>query len=135
MAGPISSLLDSRTVFFIGRVLLTMPFWLSGFAKLVDFSGATVEMRYFGLEPAAAFAAATILVQLLGSALVIWGRHAWLGAGALAVFTLLTIPIAHAFWTMTGNEAIIERFFVFEHIGIVGGLILVAVLCHRTHRS
>jgi transmembrane protein len=74
-----------------------------------------------------------IIVQLGGSALVIHGRHAWLGAGALGIFTALTIPIAHAFWTMSGEMAFLEMMFVFEHISVIGGLMVAAALCapHR----
>ena len=55
------------------------------------------------------------------------GRLAWLGAGALAVFTLLTIPVAHRFWELQGDIAFMEKMFVFEHISVVGGLILAGI--------
>ncbi|MBE9606065.1 DoxX family protein [Acetobacteraceae bacterium H6797] len=128
---PIASLLESRGLFILGRVLLCVPFFLSGFAKLFDFSAATAEMAHFGLNPPAFFAVATIITQLGGSALVISGRYAWLGAGAMAVFTLLTIPIAHDFWNLEGMQAMMEMFFVVEHIAVIGGMILVSILCHR----
>ncbi|MDB5415771.1 MAG: DoxX family protein [Rubritepida sp.] len=128
---PIASLLESRLLFLLARILLTLPFWLSGIAKVVDFNGATAEMAFFGLNPPVAYAIATIFTQLVGSALVIQGRHAWLGAGALAIFTALTIPIAHRFWAVEGEMAMIELFFVIEHIGLIGGMMLAAILCHK----
>ena len=127
----ISALLESRAFFLLARIVLTLPFWMSGLAKLADFSGAQAEMAHFGLSPPMGVAIATIITQLGGAALVISGRHAWLGAGALAVFTLLTIPIAHPFWRMEGEIAMLEMFFVIEHIGMVGGMMLVALACHR----
>lgn len=117
------------------RVILTLMFWLSGIAKLADFPGAVAEMRHYGLEPAAAVAVAVIVVQLLGSALVISGRHVWLGAGMLGVFTLMTIPIAHAFWTMQGEQAFMEMMFAFEHITVIGGLMVVAALGEARRRA
>jgi len=131
MSRAIEALLARPWVAFAARVLLTFPFWSSGIAKAADFGGAIGEMRHFGLEPAALFAVATILVQLAGSILVMLGRAAWLGAGALIVFTLLTIPIAHDFWRMTGEQAMMEMFFAIEHVGLVGGLLLAAVACRR----
>ncbi|MEK1930980.1 MAG: DoxX family protein, partial [Pararhizobium sp.] len=62
------------------------------------------------------------------SALVISGRYVWLGAGALGVFTALTIPVAHAFWEMTGETAFFEMLFAIEHISVIGGLMTVAIL-------
>jgi transmembrane protein len=128
---PIASLLESAAFHVVARVLLTLPFWASGIAKLADFGFAQAEMAMFGLNPPAAFAVATIITQLAGSALVILGRHAWLGAGALGIFTALTIPIAHHFWALEGERAMMEMFFAVEHISVIGGLMLAAILCHR----
>ena len=119
--------LTSTTWFgYVARILLTYMFWASGIAKLVDFQAAVGEMTHFGLNPPAAFAIATIVVQLVGSALVILNRWTWLGAGALGVFPLLTIPIAHNFWTMEEPFKTIEFHVVMEHISIVGALMVVA---------
>lgn len=119
----------------VARLVLTSMFWLSGIAKLADFPAALAEMAHFGLQPAAPIAVAVIVVQLAGSALIISGRHVWLGAGMLGVFTLLTIPIAHAFWTMDGERAFLEMMFVFEHISIIGGLMVVAALGETRRRA
>jgi transmembrane protein len=112
-------------------VVLTFAFWSSGIAKLVDFSGAVAEMERYGVKPPGFMAVAVIVVQLGGSAMIISGKHAWLGAGALAIFTLLTIPIAHAFWLMNGDAAFIEMMFAFEHVTVIGGLMAAAVLSSR----
>jgi transmembrane protein len=76
-------------------------------------------------------AALTILILIIGSALVIDGRLAWLGAGMLGLFTLATIPLAHHFWTMTGQAAVQARLESEEHITVIGGLILTSILCYR----
>lgn len=113
------------------RVLLTFPFWGSGLAKLIDFPGGVAEMAFFGLEPAVAFNVATIIVQLGGSALIIANRSAWLGAGALAVFTALTIPIVHHFWALDGDRAMHAFHTATEHVGMIGALIAIAILSVR----
>ena len=127
---PIAAILESRAFGLLMRVVLTFPYWASGLAKLVDFAGARAEMGMFGLHPTAPFAVAVILTQLIGSALVIHGRHAWLGAGALGVFTLLTIPLVHAFWTLSGPEGIKAFHTAVEHVGMCGGLALAAIGAH-----
>ena len=86
-------------------------------------------MAHFGFNPPWLFAIATIAVQLVGSALVIFGgRYAWLGAAALALFTLATIPLAHDFWNMQGQAAFVEKLWAQEHVSVVGGLILAAIV-------
>jgi len=113
------------------RVLLTFPFWGSGLAKLIDFAGGVAEMAAFGLEPAVAYNIATIIVQLGGSALIIVNRSAWLGAGALAVFTALTIPIVHHFWALEDDRALHAFHTATEHVGMIGALIAIAILSIR----
>lgn len=78
---PISSLLEARGFVRLAAVLLTLPYWTSGIAKLFDLDGAFAEAAHFGLSPVWLVVAATIFVQVGGSALVILGRLSWLGAG------------------------------------------------------
>ena len=122
----IDGILCNRYFFLFSKIVLTFMFWASGLAKLFDYQGTLLEMRHFGLRPPALFAVAVIITELAGSVLVVGGRHVWLGAGALAVFTLLTIPIAHDFWNMTGDAAFNEKMVVIEHLTVVGALMLVA---------
>ncbi|WP_275789918.1 DoxX family protein [Pararhizobium gei] len=126
MPSFIRTLLESRIFGILARIVLTYIFWASGIAKLVDFDAAVAEMSHFGLEPAPLYAVAVIVTQLGGSALIIANRWTWLGAGALAVFTALTIPIAHTFWTMQEPMKTIEFYVVMEHITVIGALMVVS---------
>jgi transmembrane protein len=131
MPKPIAAILDSSLVSLLARILLTFMFWSSGIAKLLDWNGGVGDMAHFHLNPPALFNALTIVVQLGGSALVIWGPYAWLGAGALGVFTLLTIPIAHNFWAMSEPQRTSEMYTAVEHISTCGGLVLASILARR----
>jgi transmembrane protein len=131
---PIEVLLSSRVVALLARILLTFPFWGSGLDKLIHFAGGTAEMAHFGLQPAWLFNLATVVVQLGGSALVIANRATWLGAGALGVFTALTIPIVHAFWRFEGERALHAFHTAGEHVGMIGALVLVSILAVRNRR-
>lgn len=122
---------ESRFAVF-AATLLTLPYWTSGIAKLTDPSGAVAEARHFGLEPAAVAVALTILIQIGGSLLIIFGRKAWLGAGALGVFTAIATLIAHPFWEVADPLARFhDRNIFLEHVGLIGGLMLAAVLRER----
>ena len=132
MPSVIRALLTGRVVEFAARVVLTFPFWGSGLDKLLNFPGGVAEMRQFGLEPAVAFNIAVLTTELVGSALVIANRATWLGAGALGVFTALTIPIVHHFWSLDGERGLAAFHTAGEHVGMVGALVLVSILsAHR----
>lgn len=129
---PIARLLGDHRFAILAATLLTLPYWTSGIAKLFDLGGALGEARHFGLEPAALVVALTIMVQIGGSLLIILGRQAWLGAGALGVFTAAATLIAHPFWQVADPMARFhERNTFLEHVGLIGGLMLAATLHGR----
>jgi transmembrane protein len=116
----------------LARIALTFPFWGSGVTKILYFDSAIAEMAHFDLRPAILFGVATIAVQLLGSILIIANRLAWLGAGALAVFTGLTVILVHHFWSLTEEPFRTIAFHTAtEHVGIIGGLIAISILGAR----
>ena len=104
-----------------------------GLVKLLDFPGAVAEMAHFGLQPAAPFAAAVIALELGGPALVLtdWRRGRRWAAGALAAFTLLASGMANAFWSAPGPQRLPLMNAFFEHLGLVGGWVL--VVCLEVH--
>ena len=51
------------------------------------------------------------------------------------MFTLLTIPLVHAFWAMPPAEAVPHMHVAVEHLGICGGLVLAAVQAHRARQG
>ena len=129
---PVTRLLGDTRFAVLAATLLTLPYWTSGIAKLFDLAGALGEARHFGLEPAALVVAVTILVQIGGSLLIIVGRQAWLGAGALGVFTAIATLIAHPFWQVADPMARFhERNTFLEHVGLIGGLMLAAIVRER----
>jgi uncharacterized membrane protein YphA (DoxX/SURF4 family) len=129
---PIARLLEDNRFAILAATLLTLPYWTSGIAKLTDLPGALGEARHFGLKPAMLTVAATILVQIGGSLLIILGRQAWLGAGALGVFTAIATLIAHPFWQVADPMTRFhERNTFLEHVGLIGGLMLAAILRDR----
>jgi transmembrane protein len=132
MPTPIAKLLDQTWFLVVARFLLTFAFWGSGLSKLINFNEGVAEMAQSGFSNPALINILTIIVQLGGSALVILNRWTWLGAGALGVFTALTIFLVHNFWKMTGEPATIHFFFAAEHVTVIGGLILVSIMSRYT---
>lgn len=127
----IEAILSNPLAEFVARVVLCFPFWGSGLNKLLDFPGGVAEMAHFGLNPPALFNILVIVTQLGGSALVILNRWTWLGAGALGVFTALTIPLVHHFWLLEGERALTAFHTAGEHVGMIGALVVVSILSAR----
>lgn len=111
---------------FIALLALCAAYVQGGLEKLLDFDNAVAEAQHFGLPYAPVIAAATIVTELAGSALVLSGVHRWLGSLWLAAFTLIATFVANRFWEIAQpNRFMVENAF-FEHLGLVGAFLLVA---------
>lgn len=124
----IDTTLRSDWLWLLSRLLVTFMFWYAGIGFALNFQGAQQVMGSVGIQPLWLVAALTILVELGGSILVLVDRMVWLGAGAMGVFTVLTIPLVHHFWTMTGAQAMQAQLESEEHLTVVGGLIGISIL-------
>jgi uncharacterized membrane protein YphA (DoxX/SURF4 family) len=119
----------------VSRIALVSAFLIGGTQKLIDFPGAIAEQAHFGLQPAWLWAAAAIVVELGGSALVIVGRWVWLGAGGLGVLTAVAMLTANDFWAQTGHDRFLAVNAFFEHLGLIAGLVLVSILSLRSQSA
>lgn len=124
------SIVDSPLMFLLVRILLTTLFWSEVLLGLVKFNAFVEAVQRVDLPCPCFVAAGTILLQAIASFLIItdFNQWGWFGAGALAIFTLLTIPFGHAFWKFPEPRRTQEFHFVLEHISVVGGLLLLILM-------
>mgnify|MGYP003352166730 CR=1 FL=1 len=67
-----------------------------------------------------------IVLEIVASLMILSGRLRWLGALALAAFTLGATFMANRFWEMVPPERFGATNSFFEHLGLIGGFLLVA---------
>lgn len=127
----VDAILEWRWAWPLARLGLASAYLLGGIVKLSDFSAAIAEQEHFGFHPGWAWAAAAIAVELIGSLFVITGRVVWLGAGALGVLTAIAAFAASPFWTMQGQARFMATNTFFEHIGLIAGFVMVALLAEQ----
>ena len=117
----------STVVLFLAHLGLCAAYIQGGLVKLTDFHGAVAEMVHFRLRPPGLFAVLVIALELGASVMVLTGSLRWLGALALAGFTLLSTLIALRFWEQPAGKARhADANAFFEHLGLFGGFLLVA---------
>lgn len=131
----IHAVLDWPPTWFLARMLLVGAYLVGGFVKLSDWDAAVAEQAHFGMTPPAIWAALTIFVELVGPFLILIGRLVWLSAGMLGVFTMLAAFVANNFWTMQGHQRFLATNAFFEHVGLVGGFILAALVAEHARRE
>jgi len=124
----IESILRWPATRVIATAVLTSAYFLGGVTKLANFKGAVAEQVRFGLRPGWLWAVLAIAVELLAPILLVSGRLVWLAAGALGVLTAISAWVADDFWNRQGPERLATMNTFFEHMGLIAGLALVALL-------
>ncbi len=125
-AWRLAKTLTRAPVRWIALLGLCAAYLQGGFNKLTDFGAAIAEMQHFGVQPAAPLAAAVIVLELGAAALILTGRLRWLGALALAAFTLGATLVANRYWSAPPSARFALANAFYEHLGLAGGFLLVA---------
>jgi len=123
-------------VAWMALVALCAAYVQGGIDKVLDFRGAIAETAALGIPLPGLATVATIVTELVGSAMVIANRWRWLGALWLAGFTGVANMLANAWWAMPqgpGRFGAMNGFF--EHIGLIGAFVFVALNCMREERD
>jgi putative oxidoreductase len=111
----------TRYLPFVGRLLIGLPFAMSGFGKLAAYGPTVAKISAVGLPlPPLAFTVA-VVVELGGGLLLIAGYRARVIAIALALFSLVTAAWFH------GNFADQNQMIHFlKNVMLAGGLLQIA---------
>jgi uncharacterized membrane protein YphA (DoxX/SURF4 family) len=123
IAAPVITPAFVRWIAMLG---LCPAYLQGGINKATDWNAAMAEMTHFGLTPAAPFAIAVVVLELGAALMILAGFYRWLGALALAGFTLIATLIANRYWELALPERFIVANSFYEHLGLVGGFLLVA---------
>lgn len=125
-AGAGLARLATPAIRWVALLMLCAAYLQGGLTKALNFPIAIEEMKHFGMAPAGPMAVLVIALELGASAMILTGIGRWLGALALASFTLMASFMANAFWNVPMPDRIMVENGFFEHIGLVGGFVLVA---------
>jgi len=111
----------TRYLPFVGRLLIGLPFAMSGFGKLAAYGPTVAKISAVGLPvPPLAFTVA-VVVELGGGLLLIAGYRARVIAIALALFSLVTAALFHS------NFADQNQMIHFlKNVMLAGGLLQIA---------
>lgn len=112
----------------IARTCLAMVFLVSGIHKGIYFSKAVEEFRQAGIPFLYISLPGTIVLHVVASLGLITGIFFQESAIALAIFTLIATIKVHDFWNRSGKDRLDQSRIALDHLGIIGGLILLAAV-------
>jgi len=118
----------SGPVALVGRILLPLIFILSGYNKLGTPAATAAYMASHGIPLSGVLVYGAIVVELIGGLMLMAGFYARWAAGALGLYTLALALIFHDYWSAPATAARTQHAFFFEHLTIIGGMLMVVAL-------
>jgi len=110
----------------IGRILITVIFLSSGFAKLASWSGAAAFLASKHFPIPSVMLAGAIIVEIIGGLCLVFGFKARIAAFIMFLYLIPTTVIFHNFWTLQGPARGESQGDFLKNIAIMGGLLMVS---------
>ena len=105
----------------IGRILLTLLFFVAGYNKLMNVGGTAGYFGKLGLPMPDLTVWLVIAVELVGGLLILIGWKTRVVAWIMAIFTVATAVIGHKFWVDPSQAT---QFL--KNLAIAGGFLMLA---------
>ena len=115
-------------VLLAGRIGLALVYLVSAIHKGIWYQKAIDEFRHYRIPQVSITLPLTILLQLIGSLCLIVGIYVLEFSVLLALFTLVATIKVHCFWRMSGQERLIISRVALGNLGLIGGLLILAVV-------
>ncbi|MHA3093218.1 DoxX family protein [Acinetobacter brisouii] len=116
-------------VLLLARVFLITLFLIFGFSKLTSFEGTVQYMNMLHAPLPTLSAMIAVVAEAFLGLLILIGFYTRPIAVLLALYTLGTAMIGHAYWHTTGDmmQDLNTKIHFFKNMSIVGGFLLLAV--------
>ena len=110
----------------LGRILLAVLFIMSGFNKIVGFSGTVgyIASKHLPLPELGAVIA--IVCELGGGLLILFGYKARPVAIVMALFTLAAGIFFHNYWALPPEQVQNMYIHFWKNVSIAGGFLMIA---------
>ncbi|MHA3050483.1 DoxX family protein [Acinetobacter sp. ANC 4641] len=121
--------LAKSLVLLLARVLLITLFLIFGFSKLTGFEGTVQYMNMLHAPLPTLSAIIAVVAEAFLGLLILIGFYTRPIAVLLALYTLGSAMIGHAYWHTTGDmmQDLNTKIHFFKNMSIVGGFLLLAV--------
>jgi putative oxidoreductase len=108
-----------------GRILLSLMFIISGWGKITGFAGTAGYMASKGMPFSEVLLVGTIIVELGGGLMLLFGWNARIAASAIFLFIIPATLIFHNFWAVDPAQAQGQMIHFMKNVTIMGGMLYV----------
>ena len=112
---------------FLARLLLIAEFAIAANGKIQGWQGQAAYMAAHRMRFVAPLLAAALAIELVGCVCLLLGIQARYAAAMLCAYLGVVSVCLHDFWDMSGMAAGANQTQFFKNLGIMGGLLLMAL--------
>ena len=107
----------------VARILLAQIFIIAGYGKIMGFSATAGYMKSKGLPLPEVLLVLTIIIELGGGLLILFGWQARWAALAIFLFVIAATLVFHGFWAIEdANQRMQEMRSFMKNLAIMGGM-------------
>jgi putative oxidoreductase len=110
----------------VARVVMGLFFWVMAAGLVKDFKAVVGLMAAKGVPLQAPLLSVTILIWVVGGAMLVLGKAVMPAALLLFALTLVVTPVIHNFWAAPPEMAANEIQHFFKNVAILAGLLCIA---------
>jgi putative oxidoreductase len=118
--------MNNTIVPLIGRVLLSLLFFVAGYNKIINVAGTAGYFGKLALPMPDVLVWLVIAVELVGALLILIGWQTRLVAWGMAVFTVATALVGHKFWGIDPAQFNNQLTQFLKNLAIAGGFLMLA---------
>ena len=112
----------------VARVVMGLFFWVMAAGLVKDFKAVVGLMAAKGVPLQAPLLSVTILIWVVGGAMLVLGKAVMPAALLLFALTLVVTPVIHNFWAAPPEMAANEIQHFFKNVAILAGLLCIAAM-------
>ena len=118
--------MNNALVPLLGRILLSLLFFVAGYNKMMNVAGTTGYFGKLGLPMPEVLVWVVIAVEVLGALLILIGWQTRLVAWGMAIFTVATAVVGHKFWGIDPAQFNNQFTQFLKNLAIAGGFLMLA---------
>jgi putative oxidoreductase len=127
MIATTNNVITKDFILLVARVLMMLLFVLFGWQKLVAFSTTANYLASLGLPLPIVASSIAVLVELGFGVAIVLGLLTQPLALLLALYTVATGFIGHAYWDLSGTERFAAEINFYKNVALAGGFLLLSV--------
>lgn len=109
------------------RLAITAEFVIAALGKSLGWSGQAAYMASHGMTFIVPLLATALVIEAVGSVCLVTGWRAREAAAVMCVYLGIVTVRLHGFWHMSGGAAGVNQTQFFKNLGMMGGLLMIAV--------